>query len=52
MNRSSAGLMAEIFPDVPVRGEIGEFETLLSIDRAREVLGYAPAYSWRDHVDL
>jgi nucleoside-diphosphate-sugar epimerase len=50
MNRSSAGLMAEVFPDVPVRKELGEFETLLSIDRAREVLGYSPAHSWRDHL--
>ncbi|MFD0585110.1 hypothetical protein [Dactylosporangium darangshiense] len=50
MNRSSASLMAEVFPDVPIRGEIGEFETLLAIDRAREVLGYTPVHSWRDHV--
>ncbi|WP_432978002.1 NAD-dependent epimerase/dehydratase family protein [Dactylosporangium sp. CA-233914] len=51
MNRSSAALMAEVFPDVPIRRELGEFETLLSIDRARAVLGYAPAHSWRDHVE-
>ncbi|MEV8515823.1 NAD(P)-dependent oxidoreductase [Dactylosporangium sp. NPDC051484] len=50
MNRSSASLMAEVFPDVPIRKDLGEFETLLSIDRAREVLGYTPAHSWRDHV--
>ncbi|WP_432829920.1 NAD-dependent epimerase/dehydratase family protein [Dactylosporangium sp. CA-092794] len=50
MNRSSAGLLAEVFPDVPVRKDLGEFETLLSVDRAREVLGYSPAHSWRDHV--
>ncbi|GAA2326823.1 NAD(P)-dependent oxidoreductase [Dactylosporangium salmoneum] len=50
MNRSSASLMAEVFPDVPIRRELGEFETLLAIDSAREVLGYAPAHSWRDHV--
>ena len=51
MNRSSASLMAEVFPDVPIRKDVGEFETLLSIDLAREVLGYAPAHSWRDHVE-
>ncbi|MFG2040979.1 NAD-dependent epimerase/dehydratase family protein [Dactylosporangium sp. NPDC048998] len=50
MNRSSASLMAEVFPDVPIRKDLGEFETLLSIDRARKVLGFAPAHSWRDHV--
>ena len=47
MERSSAALMAEYFPDVELRRELGEHETLLGIDHAREVLGYAPQYSWR-----
>jgi nucleoside-diphosphate-sugar epimerase len=47
MNRPNAELMAEVFPDVPLRAGTGDFETLLSINRARERLGYAPAYSWR-----
>ncbi|MET7808268.1 NAD-dependent epimerase/dehydratase family protein [Micromonospora chersina] len=51
MNRPSADLMAEVYPDVEVRGELGEHETLLSIDKARRVLGYEPRHSWRDHVD-
>ena len=50
MNRSSAGLMAEVFPDVPWTRDIGEYETLLAIDRAREIIGYDPEHSWRDHV--
>ena len=48
MNRPSRDLMLEVFPSVPVKENLGEFETLLSIDRAREVLGYAPVYSWRN----
>jgi nucleoside-diphosphate-sugar epimerase len=52
MNRPSLDLLAEVFPDVPVRGEVGEFETLLGIAKARRVLGYEPGYSWRDHVPL
>jgi hypothetical protein len=48
MQRSSASLMAEVFPDVEVRGELGEHETLLSIAKARRVLGYSPEHSWRD----
>jgi nucleoside-diphosphate-sugar epimerase len=48
MNRPSAELMAEVYPDVEIRGELGEFETLLSIGKARRLLGYDPAYSWRD----
>jgi len=47
MERSSASLMAEYFPDVEVRRDLTEHETLLGIDHAREVLGYAPQYSWR-----
>ncbi|WP_433050238.1 NAD-dependent epimerase/dehydratase family protein [Dactylosporangium sp. CS-033363] len=50
MDRPSADLMREVFPGVPVTRELGEFETLLAIGRARDVLGYAPAHSWRDHV--
>ncbi len=50
MTRSSASLMAEVFPGVPVRRELGEHETLLCIDKARRVLGYEPQHSWRDHV--
>ncbi|MDG4810644.1 NAD(P)-dependent oxidoreductase [Micromonospora sp. WMMD1120] len=50
MSRSSASLMAEVYRGVEVRGELGEHETLLSIDKARRLLGYAPRHSWRDHV--
>jgi nucleoside-diphosphate-sugar epimerase len=48
MQRSSASLMAEVFPDVPIKAELGEHETLLSIAKARRVLGYSPQHSWRD----
>ena len=50
MNRPSRDLLAEVFPGVPLNKPVGEFETLLSIDKARQVLGYAPQYSWRDHL--
>jgi len=50
MSRSSAGLAAEVYPGVEVRKELGEHETLLSIDKARRLLGYEPRHSWRDHV--
>ncbi|NNM44613.1 NAD-dependent epimerase/dehydratase family protein [Knoellia koreensis] len=50
MSRSSASLMAQEFPGVEVRRELGEHETLLAIDKARRVLGYDPRHSWRDHV--
>ena len=50
MNRPSAGLMAEVYPDVEVRDGVAEFGTLLSIEKARRVLGYEPAFSWRDAI--
>lgn len=50
MTRPNAELLAEVFPDVEVRGEIGEHTTLLSIDKARQLLGYDPQHSWRDEV--
>jgi nucleoside-diphosphate-sugar epimerase len=50
MNRPSAGLLAEVFPAVRLTREVGEFGTLLAIDRARQVLGFEPRHSWRDHV--
>jgi nucleoside-diphosphate-sugar epimerase len=52
MNRSSSALVAEVFPDVPLTREVGEFGSLLASDRARQVLGYEPLHSWRDHVPL
>ena len=50
MGRSSADLMAEVFPDVPIRHELGEHASLLSIDKARRVLGYEPRHSWRSQA--
>ena len=48
MRRPNAELLAEVFPEVPHKRAIEPNETLLSIDKARRVLGYAPRYSWRD----
>lgn len=52
MSRSSASLAAEVFPEVPVVKELGEHETLLSIDKAKRLLGYAPEHSWRNYHPL
>jgi nucleoside-diphosphate-sugar epimerase len=48
MSRRSAELAAEVYPGVAVRRELAEHETMLSIDKARRVLGYTPEHSWRD----
>ncbi|MEX2445083.1 MAG: NAD(P)-dependent oxidoreductase [Alkalispirochaeta sp.] len=47
MDRPSAELMRETFPNVPLTKELDTYETLLSIDRARAELGYEPEHSWR-----
>jgi nucleoside-diphosphate-sugar epimerase len=49
MTRSSASLAAEVFPNVKVTRELGEHETMLSIDKARRLLGFAPEHSWRTY---
>ena len=48
MSKSSTELMAEVFPGVPVKKKLGKHETLLSIEKARQVLGYEPEFSWRE----
>ncbi len=49
MSRSSASLAAEVFPNVAVVKDLGEHETMLSIDKAKRLLGYAPEHSWRTY---
>ncbi len=48
MTRPNAELVDQVFPGVAVHGDIGVNKTLLSIDKARQVLGYEPQHSWRD----
>lgn len=52
MERPSADLAAEVFPHIPLRRPVDGRETLLSIDKARRVLGYEPQHSWRDELPL
>jgi nucleoside-diphosphate-sugar epimerase len=48
MSRPSAELAAEVFPGVPVTRPVQGTQTLLSIDKARRLLGYEPKFSWRE----
>jgi nucleoside-diphosphate-sugar epimerase len=36
------------FPGVPVRAGLGEFESLVSVDKARDRLGFVARHRWRD----
>ena len=47
MDTPNAELLATVFPDVPVRDSAGEHGTLLSIEKARAILGYEPEHTWR-----
>jgi nucleoside-diphosphate-sugar epimerase len=51
MRRTSAELMAEVFPGVPLRRPLEGRETLLAIDLAREMLGYEPEFSWTRELE-
>lgn len=43
-------LLDRFYPGVPLKRELGEFETLLSNSKAREMLGFRPEHSWRNYV--
>ena len=40
-------LLSRYYPNVPVRRELGEYETLLSNRKIREVLGFKEKHNWR-----
>ncbi|WP_341946425.1 NAD(P)-dependent oxidoreductase [Microbacterium sp. LWH11-1.2] len=44
----TAEYAARNYPGVPLREGLGEFETLMSIDKARDRLGFEPAHLWRE----
>ncbi|HZA05242.1 MAG TPA: NAD(P)-dependent oxidoreductase [Propionibacteriaceae bacterium] len=48
MAATNADLLADQFPGLELTRPVTDHETLLSIDKARTMLGYAPQYSWRD----
>ena len=50
MSRSNMSLLAEVFPDVPAKGNLTANGTLLSIEKAKGMLGYSPQYSWRNEL--
>lgn len=50
MVRPSMELMEQVFPNVPVTRPVEGSETLLSIAKARALLGYEPRYAWREQL--
>src|ERR1043165_6042689 len=50
MRRPNMELLETCFPGVPIKKKFGPNETLLSIDKARRLLGYEPMHSWRNEI--
>jgi nucleoside-diphosphate-sugar epimerase len=47
MTTPSSELAAAVFPGVPITRELSGVDTMLSIGKARRLLGYDPQYTWR-----
>ena len=47
MRQTNEELLAAVYPGCRLRPGTGPHDTLISIARARRVLGYEPLYSWR-----
>ncbi len=43
----TAELLRRFYPNVPVHGQLGEFESLLSNRKTREMLGFEEQHNWR-----
>ncbi|QCW49554.1 NAD(P)-dependent oxidoreductase [Nocardioides dongxiaopingii] len=48
---TTSELIERFYGGVEVRREMGPDETFYSIDKARDLLGFAPQHSWRDVLD-
>ncbi|MGM0823472.1 MAG: NAD-dependent epimerase/dehydratase family protein [Pseudomonadota bacterium] len=47
---TNAQVIERFYKGVPVRREMGEFETFYSIDKARRLVGFAPRHAWREEL--
>ncbi|MFZ4453516.1 NAD-dependent epimerase/dehydratase family protein [Salibacterium aidingense] len=53
MDIPSKELMTSQFPEVTdIRGPIDQYQTLVSNEKAKKLLGWKPVHFWRDHVSL
>lgn len=46
----TAELLKRFYPTVPLKKTLGEFETLLSNEKIKRLLGFRQQYDWRSHV--
>jgi len=50
MNKTNKELLDTVFPNIKIKGDIEDHQTLLSNSKAKKILGFQPEYSWRDLV--
>ncbi len=50
MKQSNRELVTQAFPGLPLRPNTGDHDTLLSIQKARRMLGYVPQHTWRGDI--
>ena len=43
-------VLSRYCPNVPITGELGDYEAPMSNQKAREVLGFREAHNWRKYV--
>lgn len=48
IDRPAADLLRDFFPGIPVRGELGEFQSPYVSDALKQELGWGAKYGWRD----
>ncbi|WP_421724754.1 NAD-dependent epimerase/dehydratase family protein [Bauldia sp.] len=50
MNRANEDLASEVYPGAERKRPLEPNESLISIEKARRLLGYEPKHSWRKHA--
>jgi len=50
MNKTNKELLDTVFPNIKIKGDIEDHQTLLSNSKAKKILGFQPEYSWRNLV--
>ena len=48
---TNAQVIERFYSGVPIKREMGEFETFYCIDKARRLVGFEPRHSWREELE-
>ena len=50
MEEDNKSLLDKVFPKINIKGDIGKNKTLLSNEKAKNILGFKPEYSWKNYI--